>query len=120
MVWSDVDALNAAGNEIGGHTVDHVRLTNLTPAQQHQQICDDADALRARGYTITSFAYPFGAGAPRPPSDPRCPTAVSSSARLYGELRGSDCPGPQTAQPRSRSRRPIPMPSTAQASRPGR
>ena len=94
MVWSDVDALNAAGNEIGGHTVDHVRLTNLTPAQQHQQICDDADALRARGYTVTSFAYPFGAGSSTPTVRSALVDCGFVSARLYGELRGSDCPGP--------------------------
>ena len=94
MVWSDVDALNADGNEIAGHTVDHVRLTSLTPAQQHQQICDDADALRARGYTITSFAYPFGAGSSTPTVRSALVDCGFVSARLYGELRGSDCPDP--------------------------
>jgi Polysaccharide deacetylase len=94
MSWSDVDALNAAGNEIAGHTVDHVRLTNLTPAQQHQQICDDADALRARGYTITSFAYPFGAGINSPSVRSALVDCGFVSARKYGDLRGSDCPDP--------------------------
>jgi peptidoglycan/xylan/chitin deacetylase (PgdA/CDA1 family) len=94
MIWSDVDALYAAGNEIGGHTVDHVRLTNLTPAQQRQQICDDATALRARGYTITSFAYPFGAGINSPSVRSALTDCGFTSARKYGDLRGSDCPDP--------------------------
>ena len=94
MSWSDVDALHAAGNEIGGHTVDHARLTNLTAAQQRQQICDDADALRARGYTVTSFAYPFGAGINSPSVRSALADCGFVSARKYGDLRGSDCPDP--------------------------
>ena len=62
MTWADVDALNADGNEIGGHTVDHKRLTDLTASEQRAEICNDATTLRSHGYTINNFAYPYGAG----------------------------------------------------------
>lgn len=58
MNWSQVDATAAAGNEIAGHTLDHPDLTTLSPAQQTQQICDDRQALIARGHDPVSFAYP--------------------------------------------------------------
>jgi peptidoglycan/xylan/chitin deacetylase (PgdA/CDA1 family) len=62
LSWGQVDDLHADGHEIGGHTVDNVSLRDLAanPAEQRRQICDDADALRGRGYEITTFAYPFG------------------------------------------------------------
>ena len=67
MNWSQVDSLAAQGNEIGGHTLTHVRLPDQTDAEQRRQICDDAANLRARGYTVTSFAYPYGAGSTSTP-----------------------------------------------------
>jgi peptidoglycan/xylan/chitin deacetylase (PgdA/CDA1 family) len=97
MTWSDVDALNADGNEIGGHTVHHARLTNLSAAQQRQEICDDAATLRARGYAITSFAYPFGAGVNLSTVRSALVDCGFTSARKYGDLRGSDCPDPSCA-----------------------
>lgn len=58
MNWAQVDA-TANGNEIGGHTLDHPDLTTLSPAQQTHEICDDRQALTARGYDPVSFAYPY-------------------------------------------------------------
>lgn len=49
------------GHEIGGHTLTHVRLTELTQSEQEGQICDDRRALVAWGYRPTTLAYPFGA-----------------------------------------------------------
>src|SRR3954471_19325829 len=53
-------ALEAAGNEIGGHTVDHPFLSTQTTAQQRTEICSDRAALAAKGLTIRSLAYPHG------------------------------------------------------------
>ena len=60
MTTAQVNDLRDAGNEIAGHTIDHVHLTQITPDQAQHQICDDRAALVARGYSVTSFAYPFG------------------------------------------------------------
>ena len=91
MTWSDVDALNADGNEIAGHTVDHQRLTQLTPDQQRHEVCDDAATLRGRGYTITDFAYPFGAGSTQPAVLQAFADCGYLSARKFGDLRSEGC-----------------------------
>ena len=60
MSWAQLHALADDGNEIGGHTLDHPHLTQLTAEQQHQQICQDRANLQAQGFTVRNFAYPFG------------------------------------------------------------
>jgi peptidoglycan/xylan/chitin deacetylase (PgdA/CDA1 family) len=52
--------LQAAGNEIGGHTIDHEDLSQLPPAAQQQAVCGDRAALLADGLDVTDFAYPYG------------------------------------------------------------
>src|SRR2546429_4538496 len=42
MSWSQLDGLASVGHEIAGHTVDHKRLTDLTPDAQQHEVCDDA------------------------------------------------------------------------------
>jgi len=54
-------SLQQRGNEIGGHTLDHVNLTTLSAADATREVCDDRDALIAAGFRVTSFAYPFSA-----------------------------------------------------------
>ena len=61
MRWSDLAALYAAGNEIGGHTVNHINLVTATAAERLHQVCDDQQALLLHGLRPTSFAYPEGA-----------------------------------------------------------
>jgi uncharacterized repeat protein (TIGR01451 family) len=104
MTWADIGALNADGNEIAGHTVDHRRLTDLTAAQQRSEICDDATALRARGYTINSFAYPYGAGSSNTNVRQALVDCGYISARNFGDLRSegctdSSCPFSETIPP---------------------
>lgn len=60
MTWSQVSALAAAGNEIGGHTVDHPDLTSISAAQARQEICADRNTLLQQGLPVTDFAYPYG------------------------------------------------------------
>ena len=60
MTLAQVDQLRAAGNEIGGHTLDHLYLTQLDAENLHHQVCDDRNALVALGLNVTAFAYPFG------------------------------------------------------------
>src|SRR5688500_14689206 len=63
MTWPQIDALAAAGNEIGGHTLTHVKLTDaaLSEAEKRRQVCEDRQNLIAHGYDPVSFAYPYGA-----------------------------------------------------------
>jgi peptidoglycan/xylan/chitin deacetylase (PgdA/CDA1 family) len=91
MTWADVDALAGDGDEIGGHTVDHQRLTDLTPDQQRHEICDDAATLRGRGYSITDFAYPYGAGSTDPNVRQDLLDCGYASARKFGDLYSVGC-----------------------------
>lgn len=63
MSWTQVAALTAAGNEIGGKTVDGlVNLkTNGDMQTKINEVCNDRQALIAHGLNPISFAYPFGA-----------------------------------------------------------
>jgi peptidoglycan/xylan/chitin deacetylase (PgdA/CDA1 family) len=63
MTWDQLSTLSAAGNEVGGHTVNHVNLTgsSLTYDQKVRQVCDDRQALLQHGLEVVSFAYPEGA-----------------------------------------------------------
>lgn len=61
LTWGEVDALAAAGHEIGGHTLTHANVPSVPAVEQLREVCDDRAALLARGYAVTSFAYPFGA-----------------------------------------------------------
>jgi len=94
MTWADVNTLNADGDEIAGHTVDHKRLTELTDAQQQHEICDDAAALRSRGYTVNTFAYPYGAGSKDTSVRQNLVDCGYLSARKFGDLYSQGCTDP--------------------------
>ena len=64
MSWSQASALGADGNDIGGHTLNHVNLTTLSDAQARTEVCNDRQNLIARGFNPASFAYPYGASNP--------------------------------------------------------
>jgi peptidoglycan/xylan/chitin deacetylase (PgdA/CDA1 family) len=60
MSWAQVQSIYDAGNEIGGHTMNHAHLTQISEDAARAEICDGRQALLARGYPQASFAYPFG------------------------------------------------------------
>jgi peptidoglycan/xylan/chitin deacetylase (PgdA/CDA1 family) len=60
MRWEQLFELAADGNEIGGHTIDHVKLTTVSASEARRQIGDDRQALIGHGFTVTDFAYPHG------------------------------------------------------------
>jgi peptidoglycan/xylan/chitin deacetylase (PgdA/CDA1 family) len=60
LSWADLHTLFDAGNEIAGHTVNHVNLAPLTTAEARQEVCTDRNNLLVEGFPATSFAYPFG------------------------------------------------------------
>jgi peptidoglycan/xylan/chitin deacetylase (PgdA/CDA1 family) len=63
MTWAQIHNLAADGNDIGGHTRDHVDLTaaDTTYDYKWRQVCDDRERLQAQGFAPVSFAYPFAA-----------------------------------------------------------
>ena len=56
---ADLQSLYAAGNEIGGHTVNHPDLPTLPTSEAEREICLDRDNLLSWGFNVTDFAYPF-------------------------------------------------------------
>jgi peptidoglycan/xylan/chitin deacetylase (PgdA/CDA1 family) len=60
MTWAQVRVLAEAGNEIGGHTLDHPKLTLLRRADVEREVCKDRDNLGERGFRASDFAYPYG------------------------------------------------------------
>ncbi len=60
LSWAQIHDLANDGNEIGGHTVDHADLPTLSTSAATAEVCNDRTALQAQGFTVTSFAYPYG------------------------------------------------------------
>ena len=61
----ELDTLFFSGDDIGGHTIDHVDLATLSAPAQRQAICDDLKTLRNwYGDAVYSFAYPFSSTGP--------------------------------------------------------
>lgn len=61
LTLAQIQSMQEAGNEIGGHTLNHLHLPILDPDEQARQICDDRVDLSREGLRVTSFAYPFAA-----------------------------------------------------------
>jgi peptidoglycan/xylan/chitin deacetylase (PgdA/CDA1 family) len=61
MTWEQLTDLSSDGNEIAGHTLDHVNLTSVSSTEATRQVCDDRQALISHGFSVTDFAYPYGA-----------------------------------------------------------
>lgn len=60
LTEEQVKDLAADGNEIGGHTLNHTKLQNLSEAELRQEICQDRLNLLSYGFEAVSFAYPYG------------------------------------------------------------
>ena len=60
MTLAQIQALQADGNEIAGHTVTHADLPTLGSDEATRQVCNDRVALLNLGFQVRSFAYPYG------------------------------------------------------------
>jgi peptidoglycan/xylan/chitin deacetylase (PgdA/CDA1 family) len=60
LTWAQLEALHADGHEIGGHTLDHVDITQVSVEEARRQVGDDRATLVGRGFAVESFAYPYG------------------------------------------------------------
>lgn len=58
----DLQALHAAGHEVGCHTFEHVSTLTLSPAELEASLAKNAAWVseRLNGYEMRTFAYPFG------------------------------------------------------------
>ncbi len=89
MTAAQLDALVAAGHEIGSHTLSHPHLPQLSAEQQQAELCGDRDALVALGHDPSTIAYPFGDDSPE----------VRASARACGFAAARDVGGLRNADP---------------------
>jgi peptidoglycan/xylan/chitin deacetylase (PgdA/CDA1 family) len=62
LTWGQLTDISAAGNEIAGHTLDHLDLTTIDASQVQWQVCEDRARLMKHGFAVTNFAYPYGNG----------------------------------------------------------
>lgn len=62
LTWRELRDLEHDGFTIGSHTVDHLNLTKLSPAQTWFELRRSRETLeRHLGRPVHSFAYPYGA-----------------------------------------------------------
>ena len=63
MTWTQIQAMRADGNDIGGHTLNHVDISTADTSFDYRwhQTCDDRARLQAQGFSPSAFAYPFAA-----------------------------------------------------------
>jgi peptidoglycan/xylan/chitin deacetylase (PgdA/CDA1 family) len=92
MTKAQVLALQAQGNEIGGHTIDHANLASLSDAEARWEVCNDRAALLAAGVRATSLAYPFGANSATV-DQIADDCGYNSSRDVGGLVTGSACSG---------------------------
>lgn len=82
--------LQAAGHEIGGHTVNHVDVPSVDAEEQRRQVCTDRAQLLEMGFAARSFAFPRGR------LDDASMKVVAEcgylSGRDVGGLQASSCP----------------------------
>jgi peptidoglycan/xylan/chitin deacetylase (PgdA/CDA1 family) len=60
MTWDELHQLAKNGNEIGGHSLDHINVGELHGQELRHQVCDDRSNLINHGFQPSAFAYPFG------------------------------------------------------------
>jgi peptidoglycan/xylan/chitin deacetylase (PgdA/CDA1 family) len=100
MTWTSLTDMATNGQEIGGHTVHHIDLTSSSYTQQQKigEVCNDRQALIDHGFSVSSFAYPFGA------YDANAESIVQgcgfTSARRTGGIPLSGAPYSETIPPR--------------------
>ena len=82
--------LAGQGDEIGAHTVSHLELTGITPAEARRQACLSRAILTGWGFRVTSFAYPGGAAGRQ--AEAVVAGCGFDSARLTTGLRNGGCP----------------------------
>jgi peptidoglycan/xylan/chitin deacetylase (PgdA/CDA1 family) len=71
LTWEDLRAMEAAGFEIGSHTVEHTDLGRADEATMERELCESLAALnRELGERPRAFAFPWGKPQNIPASSP--------------------------------------------------
>jgi peptidoglycan/xylan/chitin deacetylase (PgdA/CDA1 family) len=102
MTWAQIHALADAGSEIGGHTLHHVNLTNVSQATAQTEVCQDRQNLLNQGFSpVASFAYPEAAvNATAKQVVQQCGYATGRGVgRIYSNGACPDCPYAETIPP---------------------
>ncbi len=99
LTWAEVSTLAAAGDDIGGKTVDGINLTTLSASQQLSEICTDRQNILSHGVTPLTFAYPSGASNAAIQADVQ--TCGYGNARTAGSLSPTGSTYAETVPPRS-------------------
>jgi peptidoglycan/xylan/chitin deacetylase (PgdA/CDA1 family) len=99
LSWSQVSSLAAAGNDIGGKTVDGINLTTLSAPQQVSEICSDRQNIISHGITPIAFAYPSGASNAAIQADVQ--SCGYGNARTAGSLSPTGAAYAESLPPRS-------------------
>lgn len=101
MTRADLTNLASAGHEIGGHTVNHPDLAQVSVDEAKRQICTDRKNLTSWGFTVRSFAYPFASSTPD--VEKAAADCGYNSARLLGDIRSrfgcADCAYAESTKP---------------------
>ena len=62
MTWSQIKDLDKEGHDIGSHTMNHVKLTQVSKKEMKKEIKDSKKCLSKKGISVNSFSYPFNDG----------------------------------------------------------
>lgn len=61
MTWDTLREWCAAGHGVGAHTMNHARLSRISPAEQAREIGESRKVLEDHlGTPVLTFAYPYG------------------------------------------------------------
>ena len=87
LTWTEMNDMQAAGMEIGNHTVSHLDETRFTRSQADRQVMGAQDAIeRNLGVPAVSFAYPSG----RMPANLVASVKASRLQVAYTTIGGAD------------------------------
>ena len=62
MNWNNIQILEEEGHEIGSHSMNHKRLSELSEENIKYEIVESKRCLQENGFNVTSFSFPYNDG----------------------------------------------------------
>ena len=62
MNWNNIQILEEEGHEIGSHSMNHKRLSELSEENMKYEIIESKRCLQENGFNVTSFSFPYNDG----------------------------------------------------------